>query len=79
MSSQDNWRKDPNMVSKTFYKKKFALFPKKCEDSETVWLKNYYKKYERWGHGFGEDTGHTDHVENITEAEYIVRRLKEGF
>jgi hypothetical protein len=84
MSSKDNWRNDPNMVSTTFYKKRFALFPIMSIDGEKVWLKNYYKKYILWGHSGqylhpGGAYGHIDFIEDISEAEYIVRRLKEGF
>jgi hypothetical protein len=84
MSFGESWRVDPNMTSKSFYKKKFALFPIKCFDGEKVWLENYYKKYTIWGTGGhwpdnGGDYGHTDFIEDISEAEYIVRRLKEGF
>lgn len=78
----ESWRNDPNMISKSFYKKKFALFPVKCFDGEKVWLKNYYKKYTLWGldnnwRDFEGFYGHTEFVENISEAEYIVRRLKD--
>ena len=83
----DNWRNDPGLTSTHMYRKKFALFPRKCEDGTLVWLKNYYTKYKYWGFrrpisatdiaDFRDDL-HKDRLEDITEAEYIVRRLTEG-
>ena len=79
---EDNWRNDPGMVSSVEYKKKYAILPIICEDGMQVWLKNYYTKYMHWGHRsvyVDGDHCHTDKCENITEAEYIVRKLIEGF
>ena len=83
----DNWRNDPGLTSTHMYKKKFALFPRKCEDDTWVWLDNYYTKYKYWGFRRTINSGdildhrddlHEDKLEDITEAEYIVRRLIEG-
>jgi hypothetical protein len=61
----------------------------KCDDGTKVWFKFYYKKYEIWSHGrFGvkgslnfdeNDYLHTDFIGCLTEADYIVCRLVEGF
>lgn len=84
---EDNWRNDPGLESAHLYRKKFALFPQKCEDGTVVWLKNYYVKYQYWGFRRAitatdildhRDDLHEDKLESITEAEYIVRRLIEG-
>jgi hypothetical protein len=83
---EDNWRNDPGLSCVVVYKKKFALFPRKCEDGTKVWLKNYYTKYEYFGFKrsmssldiHDGDNYHIDQLEDITEAEYIVRRLTEG-
>jgi hypothetical protein len=79
-----SWRNDPGLTSTTEYKRKFALFKVECSDNTTVWLEYYYKKYEHWSSGYGnkifdDDTAyyHTDFIENITEAEYIIRKLAE--
>jgi len=77
-----NWRNDPGLVSKPDYRKRFALRPVMCSDGTKVWMKFYYKKYELWSHGdnvpyHDEEYLHTDFIENITEAEYIVRKLAE--
>lgn len=77
-----NWRNDPGLTSKPEYKKKFALRPVMCADGTKVWLRPYYKKYEHWSHGhnashYDEGYLHTDFIENITEAEYIFRKLAE--
>jgi len=78
--STNNWRFDPGLKSSVIYKKRFALISTQCTDGEYVWLKNYYKKYEIWGPDAPpEGLGHVDFIENITEADYIVRRLTEGF
>jgi len=79
-----NWRNDPGLISKSEYRKKFALRPVMCSDGTKVWMKSYFKKYELWSHGdkasyYDEGYLHTDFIENITEAEYIVRRLIENF
>jgi hypothetical protein len=78
----DNWRSDSGLTAVSLYRKRFALFPVKCSGGESVTFKFYYKKYTIWTHGnpsnLIEDTyRHTDFIENITEAEYIIRKLAE--
>ena len=81
----DNWRNDPGLSSYVEYRKKFALWPVICLDNTQVWFQYYYKKYEHWSHGgtskvFDDDEyAHTDFIGCLTEADYIVRRLTEGF
>jgi hypothetical protein len=77
-----NWRNDPGLSSTSEYRKKFAFRPVICSDGSKVWFKSYYKKYELWSHGKNipycdEDYLHTDFIENITEAEFIIRKLAE--
>ncbi len=78
-----NWREDLGMNSISIYEKRFAFFPVVCQDSTRVWFKHYYVKYQQWGKRSVRDGDlygvHTDREENITEAEYIVRKLTEGF
>lgn len=83
MEDIDNdWRNDPGLAHTVAYKKRFALFPKTCEDGTVVWLDNYYTKYKYWGFkGTKTDDNanmHADKCESVTEAEYIVRKLIEG-
>lgn len=84
----NDWRNDPGLTSTVIYKKKFALLPRRCEDGTLVWLKNYYTKFQFWGFRRSitmanvldyRDDLHEDKLENITEAEYIIRKLTEGF
>lgn len=82
---EDNWRNDPGLKSVVIYRKKFALLPVVCQCGTKLWLKTYYKKYVYWGmRSVGhldidnEYNLHCDACENITEAEYLVRRLTEG-
>lgn len=80
MAKQLDWREDNGLVSSSIYKRKYALFPKICADGTRVWLKYYYSKYILWGHrSKTSGHGHTDYIEDISEAEYIVRKLTEGF
>lgn len=85
MTKLTNWRDDPGMKYNVQYKKKFALFPVIVADSkDKIWLKNYYTVYKCWGHGlmstsYVSDHTHVDKVEDISEQEYIVRKLTEGF
>jgi hypothetical protein len=74
-----NWRHESGMIASTRYIKKFAFIKTQCSDGTEVWLKNYYKKYEVWNSSFleGEDF-HIDFIENITEAEYIIRKLADN-
>jgi hypothetical protein len=78
-----NWRNDPGLISKSEYRKKFALRPVMCSDNTKVWMKSYYKKYDLWSHGdtsmsrYDEGYLHTDFIENITEEEFIIRKLAE--
>jgi hypothetical protein len=81
MDKNSNWRSDPGLKSTTIYAKKFALLPVVCNDGTKVWFKNYYVKYVYWGfkdHSRLEEL-HRDTHESITESEYIVRKLMEGF
>jgi len=78
-----SWRNDPGLSSVVEYKRRFAYLPVTCADGTRIWCESYYKKYLHWGHSHGnkifddDDYGHTDFVENITEAEYIIRKLAE--
>lgn len=81
-----SWRDDPGLECKADYRKKFAFLPVMCHDGTEIWLANYYKKYELWSHqGYGSVKSgfpeggylHTDFIENITEAEYIIRKFAE--
>lgn len=75
----DDWRNDPGLVSQIEYRKRFALLPVRCSDGEQVWFKHYYSKYKEWGDESPfEYSLHTDFIENITEAEYIIRKLSEN-
>lgn len=82
MFSENDWRNDPSLKHFILYRKKFALFPVTCSCGTRIWLTRYYTKYRLWG--FKQITRendchlHTDRLENITEAEYIVRKLAEG-
>ena len=78
-----NWRDD--FIATSVYKKRFAIIPTKCSDGNKVWLKPYYSKYDVWSTSHSHigldvegEYNHTDFIERITEAEYIVRRLTEG-
>lgn len=70
-----------NPYDPVVYKKKFAIWPVRCSDGSFAWLVTYYKKYMFWGIIFNIDAEETyanvDHMENITEAEYMVRKLSE--
>lgn len=80
----NDWRNDVGLSSRTEYKKRFAIFPVKCLHDESVWFKSYYSKYKHWGYSdivqqsCNEYYLHTDFIENITEGEYIVRKLSEN-
>lgn len=81
-----NWRNDPGLASAIEYRKSLALRPIVCSDGTRIWFKFYYKKYEHWGHsntltGGNPETMdeyylHTDFIENVSEADYIVRKLR---
>ncbi len=75
-----NWRDDKGLVHQPLYKKRWALRPITCADGTRVWLKSYYSYYRLWStsHFESEDYQHKDFVENITEAEYIVRKLADS-
>jgi len=79
-----NWRDDPGLSSVCEYRRRFALWPVKCCDGTSAFFNFYYKKYELWSHSgsgkvFSEDDYlHTDFIECVSEAEYIVRKLAEN-
>lgn len=66
-----DWRQDIGINQETFYKRRFAFLPVNCQNDK-IWLKYYYSKYISY-------SGHVDFIENINEAEYIVRKLAENF
>ena len=72
----NNWRDE--LQSCTTYKKKFAFVGVNLSDGDKIWFKSYYRKYIIYG---SDDVhrGHVDFVENISEAEYIVRKLQENY
>jgi hypothetical protein len=68
------------MQSRTTYKQKFALIPVTVESNNRIWLKNYYTVYKHYGHGsISNGHSHRDRIENISEQEYVVRKLTDGF
>ena len=76
-----DWKTISGMVKHDLYKKKFAFFPRICQDGTRVWLKFYYKKYHAWSNPNTNDNKY-DRIyekESITEEEYIVRKLSENF
>lgn len=84
--NKPNWREDAGLTCNSEYRRTFAIFPIKCSDDTKVWGSYYYKKYDIWTYESTssfqeykvEDYTHTDYIENITSAEYIVRKLIEG-
>jgi len=74
-----DWRDDSDINRTYRYSRKFAILPKRCNSGELVWLRFYYSKYQYAGHAHQSiDTLHKDFIENITESEYIVRKLAEN-
>lgn len=76
-----NWRNEVGLESRTFYKRKWAFKPITCSDGTILWFKSYYSQYRKWSSNLFEvedEYGHIDFVENITEAEYIVRKLADN-
>lgn len=79
MDNNSNWRDDPSLRSIIEYKRHFAFRRVICHDGTKVWLKFYYAKYKNWGTDWDFEYGlHTDFIENITEEEYVVRKLSES-
>ena len=78
-----DWR--TGLASSISYRRKFAIRPVYCSDGTKVWFKYYYSKYISYGHDIeinpfdnNEYYIHKDFAENITEAEYIVRKLADN-
>ena len=60
----------------------FAILPVRCSDNISVWWGHYYQFYKYYFHDHQDEGGRAEHPEfreNITEAEYIVRKLTENF
>jgi hypothetical protein len=77
-----NWRDDTGLSSHLRYERKWALLPVICS-GEKVWLKHYYSVTRKWcnKHVVDPDIGnnsHEDFIGNITEADYIIRKLAEN-
>lgn len=80
--TKDNWRNEPGLVATNEYKRNFAYLPVSCTGGEKIWFSYYYKHLQHWTVGRQvsiEDQYyyHTDFVGNITEQEYVVRKLSE--
>jgi hypothetical protein len=80
VSPNKNWRNDTSLKSIPKYTKKFAWTPKTDFNGNKLWLKRYYRKDLIWSTNHFDEAGyyHVDFVENIDEAEYIVRKLAES-
>ena len=84
-NQEPNWRNDKGLICNIEYRKKFALWRVTCSDGSKVWLEYYYKRYDHWSNvnqsinDFEPESVHKEYVECITEAEYIVRKITEGF
>jgi len=77
---EHNWRNDSSLKKNIVYKRRFALLrPILCEDGTKVWLRYYYKRYIVWTTDLFDDDeySHTDFFGNISEEEYVVRKLSE--
>lgn len=82
MTKKADWRDEPGLVSTNKYSRKFAYTPIKCSDGQDVWFKYYYKHYRVWTchpvSSFDEQYySHEDFIGNVSEEEYIVRKLAE--
>lgn len=85
MTIKTTWRDDPGLIFETEYKKKFAWWPVHClKEEKRIWLRPYYSYYMNWGHSYGNHPGkkglyeswyHQDFIGNLTEQEYLVRKL----
>lgn len=79
MTMVDDWRDDPGLQVWHEYKRKFALVPVTCEDGMKVYFKHYYKKYSIYSDRIEYPTmnydSHREFVENISEEEYISRKI----
>lgn len=67
--SKDDWRSTivPEDIT-YFYKKKLSVIPRRI-NGQPVWFKHYYIKY-------GNFLGHISALEQLTEEEYIVRKIQ---
>ena len=78
ISPHTDWRNDSTLKSTCFYKKRFAVVPVRCTD-KVVTFQYYYKKYRKWEASYSyEDEYHIDFIENISEEEFIVRKLADN-
>ena len=86
MTIKKSWRDDPGLILEVEYKKKFAWLPTKVSKNK-IWLKTYYSKYHNWGCSYMSVRNskehyascyHQDFVENISESEYLVRKLADN-
>lgn len=67
-----NWRDELDL--KVMYRRKFSIFPREI-DGKRIFMKAYYSKYNCWSSSNGRAQSHIDFVENITEEEYVMRKL----
>jgi len=85
------WRRSPYIKTEHIFKKKFAYFPVTITSGGTVFWKDYYVHIAHYGTKPGasipvidsfqkardySDWGHPEVIQTITEAEYIVIKLK---
>jgi hypothetical protein len=70
-----DWREEVDC--KNIYKKKYAFWPVTCMDGSRIWRVHYYRHYHFWVASYAADSGHTDYVGKISEAEYLIRKLSE--
>lgn len=78
-----SWRDDDSLSRHNIYKRRWAILPVECSGGEKVWFKHYYTVHRLWSNKYVDEydisnNNHRDFLGNITEAEYIVRKLAEN-
>lgn len=77
-----NWREDVGIKSEIRYQRRFAYLPVTCTDGTKVWLKSYYCRYILWYSRHYTPESNAYHIDDdgcMSEADYIIRKIIEGF
>lgn len=80
MSFNGTYWLHPSSIITRWYKRKFAILPVMC-NGERIWFKFYYQKHDMYGRdkAVPGSTFAITEVTCITEADYIIDKLTDGF
>ena len=73
----DDWRDDSSISIKLYYRRHFAIFPKRLSDKTWIWLQHYYCVWQRLYYRSNEEAFRAEKTfpRFISEEEYVFKKI----